>query len=177
MTHTANVVGIIVTLILASCDSDSASSTTVESSTKDEPVSATEASDPLEAHGTQRLPVRRWSRHSSGGAYQSPRRASFRMSSASISVRIRQIHAPVWTARPTALFDSKVGTLPCSPGIEVGLEASYELIDEDTFVTGPPDLFTVHFRIEGGALSIRIVKPLRQGPYIATWESAPWERE
>ena len=67
MTHTANVVGIIVTLILASCDSDSASSTTVESSTKDEPVSATEASDPLEAHGTQRLPVRRWSRHSSGG--------------------------------------------------------------------------------------------------------------
>ena len=48
MTHTANVVGIIVTLILASCDSDSASSTTVESSTKDEPVSATEASDPLE---------------------------------------------------------------------------------------------------------------------------------
>lgn len=53
------------------------------------------------------------------------------------------------TADHTLRFEG--GHFALFAGEEVGLEASYELIDEDTpIVTGPPDLFTVHFRIEGG---------------------------
>jgi hypothetical protein len=80
------------------------------------------------------------------------------------------------TAVHTLRFEG--GHFALFAGDELGWEASYDLIDENTFVTGPPDPVTFNFRIEGDALYTRIVNPANQAaPYIATWEPAPWERE
>lgn len=140
MKHTAYVVGIIVTLILASCDSDSASSTTVESSTKDEPVSATEASDPLEGawHTTitcQEMVAaleRGGVSESAPGIVQDEFGLDQRPNQTDPCARVDG------TADHTLRFEG--GHFALFAGEEVGLEASYELIDEDT--PSSPDLPT-----------------------------------
>ena len=81
------------------------------------------------------------------------------------------------TADHTLRFEE--GQFALFAGDEVGLEGSYELIDDNTFVTTSPDAdVTFDFRIEGDKLYTQLNEPANKAaPYIATWESAPWERE
>jgi hypothetical protein len=84
------------------------------------------------------------------------------------------------TADHTLRFEG--GQFALFAGDELGWEASYELVDDDTFITGAPDMVTFDFRIESGKLFFRVAEPAQQAaetsaPYVATWESAPWERE
>jgi hypothetical protein len=74
-------------------------------------------------------------------------------------------------------------------GEELGWEASYELIDENTFVIEPTEggvTITFDFRVEDDTLYTDMVKPAKAGPHVAPglivgtvaiWETAPWERE
>jgi hypothetical protein len=79
------------------------------------------------------------------------------------------------TADHTLRFED--GQFALFAGDELGWEASYEIVDDDTFVTAAPDVMTFDFRIESDKLYTHIVEPAKQAPFIATWESAPWERE
>jgi hypothetical protein len=83
------------------------------------------------------------------------------------------------TADHTLRFEG--GHFALFAGDELGWEASYELVDDDTFVTGGPEEVTFDFRIEDGKLYFQVVKSGNQAaeasaPYVATWGSAPWER-
>jgi len=84
------------------------------------------------------------------------------------------------TADHTLRFDG--GHFALFAGDELGWEASYEFVDDDTFITGAPDVMTFDFQIESNKLYIHVAGPAKQAagtpaPYVATWESAAWERE
>ena len=178
MRRTVYVISIVATLILASCGSDGASPTTAQSNRTDESVSTDETSHPLEGTWHTEFTCREMvgaleqagvSKSVSGivrDTFGLDRRPSETESCIGVD----------GTAEHTLRFEG--GHFALFAGDELGWEASYDLIDEDTFVTEPPDSVTFDFRIEGDALYTRIVSPANQAaPYIATWESAPWERE
>lgn len=136
--RTAHVFGIIVTLILASCDSDSALSTTAERSTKEEPVSATEASDPLEGAWHTEITCREMVAALEQGGV-SKFAPGIVQDEFGLDQRPNQSDPCAGvdaTADHTLRFQG--GHFALFAGDELGLEASYELIDEDTFVTDLP---------------------------------------
>jgi hypothetical protein len=65
------------------------------------------------------------------------------------------------------------------PGNEVGLSASYQLLDAHTFTLSDggeniPETYRFEYRIEGDRL---IVDVLEQDPYfVGAWEAAPFVR-
>jgi hypothetical protein len=177
MRRLAYVVGIVVTAILASCGSDGASPSTTNGKTDDDPVSASEPRDPLEGTWHTEITCQEMvaALEQAGVSESVPGVVQDEFGLDQRPERTDPCAGVDGTADHTLRFEG--GHFALFAGEEVGLEASYELIDEDTFVTGPPDLFTVDFHLEGDSLTMRIVKPTKQAPYIATWESAPWERE
>ena len=178
MKRTVYVIAIVVTVILASCGSDGASPTPTQSNKEDDAVSADGPSDPLEGTwhteftclemvaALERAGVSKSVPGVVQDTFGLDQRPSQKESCAGVDGTT--VHTLRFEGGQFALF----------AGDELGWEASYDLIDEDTFVTGPPDQVTFDFRIEGDALYTRIVNPANQAaPYIATWESAPWERD
>jgi hypothetical protein len=171
-------VGIVATVMLASCGSDGEATT--QSRQKDNASSATEKADPLDGmwHTEFTCPE----------MVRALKRAGVKPSARGIQDQFDLAQPPSHknpcagidvTADHTLRFEG--GQFALFAGDELGWEASYELIDENTFVTGPSEggfIFTFDFRIEDDKLYTQIVKPAKAGPpYVATWESAPWERE
>jgi hypothetical protein len=177
MKRTLYVVGIVVTVVLAGCGSDSASEPAAKGPKKDNTASANEATDPLEGEwhkevtcqevvgALKRAGVPKAAPGNVQDMFGLDRRPSQTNPCAGVD----------GTADHTLRFEG--GHFGLFAGDELGWEASYELIDENTFVTGAPDVATFDFRIKGDKLYTEMTKPLKQAPYIATWESAPWERE
>ena len=166
---------IVVTVMLAGCGSDS---TSESPSDKNKAAGATESGDPLE--GTWHTEI------TCGQMVGALEQAGVQKSVPGIVRDEFGLNKPPGEKDPCARVDGTAdhtlrfegGQFALFSGDEVGWETSYELIDENTFVTGPSEgIFTFDFRIEGNKLQTDIVKPLKAAPYIATWESAPWERE
>lgn len=176
MKRAVYVVGIVVTAILAGCGSDGASEPTNQSREKDNTASANEGSDPLEGEWHTQFTCqevvgalkRGGVPNSAPGIVKDEFGLDQRPSQSDPCAGVDG------TADHTLRFEG--GHFALFAGDELGWEASYELIDENTFVTGSPDV-TFDFSIEGDTLYTQIVKPVKQAPYIASWESAPWERE
>jgi hypothetical protein len=174
MKRTIYAMGIVMTLVLAGCGSDDASKPAAANTD----TSADEATDPLEGE---------W-HHQSVTCQEVVDALERGGVSKAVPGNVQDMFGldqrPSQT-NPCAGVDGTAdhalrferGHFGLFAGDELGWEASYELIDENTFVTGPPDVFTFDFRIEGDKLYTQIVKPVKQAPYIATWESAPWQRE
>jgi len=177
MKRTVYVFAIVVTVILASCGSDGASPTTTQSNRTEEPVSVNESSDPLEGTWHTEITCREMvaALEQAGVPESVPGVVRDEFGLDQLPSQKESCTGVDGTAVHTLRFES--GQFALFAGDELGWEASYDLIDEDTFVTGPPDPVTFDFRIEGDTLYTRIVNPAKQAPYIATWESAPWERE
>jgi hypothetical protein len=169
--------GILVTVMLAGCGSD----TTSESpSDKNNAAGATESGDPLE--GTWHTEI------TCGQMVGALDQAGVQKSVPGIVRDEFGLDKRPGEKDPCAGVDGTAdhtlrfegGQFALFSGDEVGWETSYELIDENTFVTGPSEggsIFTFDFRVDGNKLQTDIVKPLKAAPYIAAWESAPWERE
>lgn len=174
---------ILVAVILASCGSDGTSKPTNASREKDNEASANEKNDPLEGtwHTAFTCPEMVQALKRGGVPKSIPgtlqdvfrlnRRPSHKNPCAGVDGTVD--HTLRFTGGHFALFT----------GEEISWRSSYELIDEDTFVTGPLNVFTVDFRVEDDklfpkiVLFKKIVAPPKRAPYIAAWESAPWERE
>jgi hypothetical protein len=167
--------GILVAVMLAGCGSDTTSESPGD---KNNAAGATESGNPLEGtwHTEFTCPEMVLALKREGMAKSAPGniRDVFRLDQ---QPSHKDPCAGVdGTAEHTVRFEE--GHFALFAGDELGWEASYELSDENTFVTGPPDVFTIDFRIEQDNLYTQIVKPAKAGPpYIATWESAPWDRE
>jgi hypothetical protein len=176
MKRAVYIVGIVAMVMLASCGSDGASEEPTQSREKNSTSSANEA-DPLEGSWHKEVTcLEMLGALKQAGVAKSARGVV--QDEFGLDQRLSQ-------TRPCAGVEGTVdhslrfegGHFGLFAGDELGWEASYELIDQNTFVTGAPDVFTFDFRIEGDKLYTQITKPLKQAPYIATWESAPWERE
>jgi hypothetical protein len=169
--------GLTATVLLASCGSDGVSEPTTQSGEKDNTANAKGATDPMEGTWHTEIACAEMVRALKGAGV-----------SKSVSGVVKDefgLNQPPKQSDPCAGVDHTAdhtlrfegGHFALFAGEEVGWEASYELIDDNTFVTAPPDAVTFDFRIDGNKLYTQIVKPVKQAPYIATWESAPWERE
>jgi hypothetical protein len=181
MRRAVYVVGIVATVILASCGSDGSSEPTTQSGKKGNTANANEAADPLEGtwHTELKCPEIVQALERAGVSKSVSRVVQGELSLDQRLSRTDPCAGVDATADRTLRF--KGGQFALFAGDELGWEASYELIDENTFVTGPSEagsIFTFDFRIEDDKLYTQIVKPAKAGlGYIATWESAPWERE
>lgn len=179
MKRAVYVVGMVITVLLASCDADGASEPTTQSREKDNTASPNEATDPLE--GTWQTEI------TCGEMVGALEQAGVQKSVPGILKDEFGLDKPPSETDPCAGVNGTAdhtlrfegGQFALFAGDEVGLEGSYELIDDNTFVTTSPDAdVTFDFRIEGDKLYTQLDEPAKQAaPYIATWESAPWERE
>jgi hypothetical protein len=181
MRRAVYVVGIVATVMLASCGSDGSSKPTPQTREEHTVAEANEETDPLDGawHTEFTCPemVRALKRAGVAKAAPGNVKDEFRLDQQ--PSQTNPCAGVDGTAEHTLRFEG--GQFALFAGDELGWEASYELIDENTFVTGPNEggfIFTFDFRIEDDKLYTQIVKPAKAGPpYVATWESAPWERE
>jgi hypothetical protein len=174
MKRTIYAMGIVMTLIFAGCGSDDASKPAAANTD----TSADEATDPLEGEWHHQVTCQE--------VVDALERGGVSSSAPGIVTDEFGLDQRPSQSDPCASVDGTADhTLRFEgdhfglfAGDELGWEASYELVDENTFVTGAPEVITFDFRIEGDNLYTEIVKPAKGGaPYIATWESAPWQRE
>lgn len=177
MKRTAYILGILVAAILAGCDSDGASTLTTQSSGEEDAAIGNGTSDPLEGTWHTEFTCREMVKALEQAGVPRP-------DPDLVQDEFGLDQRPSQTDPCTGVDDTAVHTLRFAgdhfalfAGEELGWEGSYDLVDENTFVTGPSEVLTFDFRIESDKLYTQIVKPMNQAPYIATWESAPWERE
>jgi hypothetical protein len=73
-----------------------------------------------------------------------------------------------------ALFDG--------PALAVGLDASYEIVDADTFTASDAGqniegTYTFDYRITGDRLTVNMVGPAARDPFfVVAWQAAPFYR-
>jgi hypothetical protein len=169
--------GIVLTLMLAGCGLDDAPKTAAANADTSPAKSADEASDPLEGEWHRQVTCQEVvdALERGGVSKAVPGNLQDMFGLDQRPSQTNPCAGVDGTADHALRFER--GHFGLFAGGELGWEASYEYIDENTFVTGPPDVFTFDFSIEGDKLYTQIVKPVKEAPYIATWESAPWERE
>jgi hypothetical protein len=178
MRRAVYVVGIVATMILASCGSDGSSEPTSQTREKDNVASANDATDPLEGtwHTEFTCPEMIEALDWRGAPKPVLGIVQVEFGLDQRPIKTDPCAGVSGTADHTLRFGG--GHFALFAGDKLGWETSYELIDQNTFVAeAEGGMVTFDFRIEGDMLYTHVVKP-RSHPFnIAVWESAPWERE